>query len=276
MSALRLSLNALRAFESTARLHSFSAAALELSVTHGAISRHIRALEDQLGTPLLQRTAHGAWPTPEGQKLAEGLSTGFGIIQASVDQLQAGPLTLSCSESIMMYWLIPRLVRFKQLHRDIELSFNMSHGPIDFARDKVSVAIRLSSIPAPKDALCSDVDSEWIGPVCTPEYLKQHPIATHADFSGARLMVSRTRPSAWSDWAGCIERPISDLPIAEAFDHFFLLIQGARCGLGWANVPRTNPSGATKAPLSKSGNTSMRGTLAHPRPHRAPWISRKK
>src|SRR3990167_10200952 len=82
----RLSLNALRAFEATARLRSFSAAAEELSVTHGAVSRHIRMLEDSLGLALLQRTAQGATPTGEGQRLAEGLSKAFGLIQSSVEQ----------------------------------------------------------------------------------------------------------------------------------------------------------------------------------------------
>src|SRR2546427_521687 len=98
----RLSLNGLRAFEATARLRSFSAAAEELSVTHGAVSRHIRTLEDSLGLALLQRTAQGATPTNEGLRLAEGLSTAFGLIQSSVEQLKPGPLTLACSESIMM------------------------------------------------------------------------------------------------------------------------------------------------------------------------------
>src|SRR4030095_502405 len=81
----RLSLNALRAFEATARLRSFSAAADELSVTHGAVSRHVRMLEDTLGLPLLTRNAHGTEPTAEGQRLAEGLSRGFQLIQASVE-----------------------------------------------------------------------------------------------------------------------------------------------------------------------------------------------
>ncbi len=62
MAYSRLSLNALRAFEATARLRSFSAAATELSVTHGAVSRHIRLLEDSLGLPLLKRSAHGTAP----------------------------------------------------------------------------------------------------------------------------------------------------------------------------------------------------------------------
>lgn len=237
-SPLRLSLNALRAFEATARLRSFSAAAEELSVTHGAVSRHIRMLEDTVGLPLLKRTAQGASPTAEGQRLADGLSTAFSLIQSSVEQLKPGPLTLACSESIMMYWLLPRLNRFKDANPEVELRFNMSHGPVDFARDNVSVAIRLSSIEAPKDVVRDDVAPEWVGPVCSPEYLRQHRIETVDDLARARLMVSRTRTSAWDDWAQCSGLPDMALRVDESFDHFYLLIQGARCGLGLANVPR--------------------------------------
>lgn len=234
----RLSLNALRAFEATARLRSFSAAADELSVTHGAVSRHIRLLEDAVGLPLLKRTAQGASPTAEGQRLADGLSTAFSLIQASVEQLKPGPLTLACSESIMMYWLLPRLNRFKDAHPEIELRFNMSHGSVDFARDNVSVAIRLSSIEAPKDVVRDEVAPEWVGPVCSPEYLRQHRIETVDDLARTRLMVSRTRISAWEDWAQCSGHRDMALHVHESFDHFYLLIQGARCGLGLANVPR--------------------------------------
>src|SRR6185436_20536078 len=122
----------------------------------------VRMLEDTLGLPLLTRNAHGTEPTAEGQRLAEGLSRGFQSIQASVEQLKPGPLTLSCSESIMMYWLLPRLNRFKDVHPEVELRFNMSHGPVDFVRDNVSVAIRLSSIEAPKDVVRIDVAPEWV------------------------------------------------------------------------------------------------------------------
>jgi len=252
---LRLSLNALRAFEATARLHSFSAAAQELSVTHSAVSRHIRMLEDSLGLPLLTRSAQGAVPTAEGQRLVDGLSTAFSLIQSSVEQLKPGPLTLACSESIMMYWLLPRLNRFKDVHPEVELRFNMSHGPVDFVRDNVSVAIRLSSIEAPKDAVRIDVAPEWVGPVCSPEYLRQMRIESVGDLARAKLMVSRTRPSAWDDWARCSNQANMELRVDEVFEHFYLLIQGARCGLGMANVPRMLvrddlTSGALVAPLA--------------------------
>ena len=239
MPSPRLSLNALRAFEATARRRSFSAAADELSVTHGAISRHIRSLEDSLGLALLTRSAQGTMPTSEGQRFAEGLSAAFNLIQASVEQLTPGPLMLSCSESIMMYWLIPRLTRFHEAYPGVELRFNMSHGAVDFTRDNISVAIRLSSIEAPKGVQRSDVVTEWIGPVCSPAYLGGLRLQTAADLERARLMVSRTRPNAWTDWLRCGGHDeLGPLRIDESFEHFFLLIQAAKCGLGMANVPR--------------------------------------
>lgn len=71
-------------------------------------------LEDSLGLPLLNRNAHGTKPIEEGQRFAEELSRAFNLIQSSIEQVRLGPLTLSCSESIMMYWLIPRLARFQK------------------------------------------------------------------------------------------------------------------------------------------------------------------
>lgn len=234
----RLSLNALRAFEATARLRSFSAAAEELSVTHGAVSRHIKAMEDSIGLPLLKRVANGAVPTAEGQRLADTLSRAFALIQAGVEELRPGPLTLSCSESIMMYWLLPRLARFQEDNPDVELRFNTGAGAVDFVRDNVSVAIRLSSIEPPKDAIRTDASAEWIGPVCAPQYQRRVRIASSADLSRARLLTTRTRPHAWEDWRSRCGASLAELHIDESFAHFYLLIQAAKCGLGLANVPR--------------------------------------
>jgi DNA-binding transcriptional LysR family regulator len=89
----RPSLNALHTFEAVARLRSMTLAAAELCVTHGAVSRQIKALEETLGLALLRRTAHASEPTAEGLRLAEGLGAAFGLIDASLEQLQPGPLT---------------------------------------------------------------------------------------------------------------------------------------------------------------------------------------
>lgn len=234
----RPSLNALRAFEATARLRSFGDAAEELSVTHGAVSRHIRSLEDTLGVMLLLRNAHATEPTPEGARLAEGLSRAFNLIQASVEQVKPGPLTLSCSESIMMYWLLPRLAKLHEEHPSIEVSFNMSHGPVDFARDNVSIAIRINSFEPPKGVEPIELVDEWIGPVCSPEYLRSIRIRKADDLQHARLLAANTRLGAWDEWVASSGNTQLQPVIAEAFGHFYLQIQAAKCGLGVANVPR--------------------------------------
>jgi DNA-binding transcriptional LysR family regulator len=232
-------LNALRAFEATARLRSFSAAAEELSVTHGAISRHIRSLEEQTGVLLLVRNAHATEPTPEGLRFAEGLTRGFNLIQASVDQLQPGPLTLSCSSSIMMYWLLPRLSALHRRHPSIELRFNTGFGEVDFSRDNISVALRTSVTKSPKGIEPIFLADEWIGAVCSPEYMRMTHIATPRDLERARLLATNTRPAAWADWFEASGNTLSAEPtIAESFDHFYLLIQAAKVGLGMGAVPR--------------------------------------
>jgi DNA-binding transcriptional LysR family regulator len=238
MVASRVSLNALRAFEATARRRSFSAAADELAVTHGAVSRQVRMLEETFGVLLMQRTAQGAEPTPEGERLAAGLKRGFDEIQSSIDQLKPGPLTLACSTSIMMYWVLPRLSRFQQKNPDVLLQYHMTSGPLDFTRDKIGVAIRLSSQEMPRDVVRTDVCNEWVGPVCSPEYLRTLEIRTTTDLQRARLIYSHTRERAWSEWKQCYAPEMNELTLDEGFPHFYLLIQAARCGLGIANVPR--------------------------------------
>jgi DNA-binding transcriptional LysR family regulator len=237
MIAPRASLNALRAFEATARLRSMSAAGEELNVTHGAVSRQIRALEALFGITLLDRALH-LEPTSQGAALADTLTTAFNLIDASLAQLKPGPLTLSCSASIMMYFLIPKIGRFHKEHPQVDVQFNMNYDQMDFVRDKISVAIRNSIIEPPKDAIVRDLMQEWIGPVCSPGYLRQHQIRLPEDLTRAHLLASNTRPDAWRDWTKT--QPSCDLHLAanQLFDHFYLLIQAATCGLGIAPVPQ--------------------------------------
>lgn len=103
MAPPRLPLNALRAFETTVRLGSISAAASELGVTHGGVSRHIQALEVQFGVLLLRRLPKSVEPTPAGAQLAASLGKSFELMHLNVSRLAPGPLTLSCSATIMNY-----------------------------------------------------------------------------------------------------------------------------------------------------------------------------
>src|SRR3954462_15943451 len=96
MTSVVPSLNALRAFEATARRRSMTLAAEELRVTHGAVSPQIKALESALGTALLTRNARSLEPTPEGPRLSEGLTDAFCIMDPPLDLLRPSPLVLSC------------------------------------------------------------------------------------------------------------------------------------------------------------------------------------
>ncbi|MCV3735838.1 LysR substrate-binding domain-containing protein [Rhizobium sp. TRM96647] len=232
------SLTALKAFEATVRHRSMTLAAEELFVTHGAVSRHIKGLETLLGVLLLNRNAKSTDPTPEGIQLAEGLGTAFRLIQTSIERVKPRPLTLSCSSSIMMRWIIPHISQFHELHPEIELQFNMNYDRIDFMRDKISVAIRSSTIAPPPDALMRDLAAEWIGPVCSPAYLSANPVGAPADLAEAALLATNTRPEAWQDWIAASGVPLKAAPTRGSFDHFYLLIQAAGFGLGFAVVPK--------------------------------------
>lgn len=238
MSRSLPSLNALKAFEAVARHRSMTLAADELFVTHGAISRHIKSLEEALGVLLVNRKARSTEPTPEGIRLAEGLSSAFSLMQASIERVRPGPLTLSCSSSIMMGWIIPRIGQFHDRHPQIELQFNMNYDRIDFVRDKIGLAIRSSVIEPPEDAVIRELGGESIGPVCSPEYLAESGLAEAKDLEAAMLLSSRTRPSAWQDWQSVAGRSDLVLDPRSSFDHFYLAIQAASCGLGITVVPQ--------------------------------------
>lgn len=288
MSTPRLPLNALRAFEAVVRLGSMSAAAVELGVTHGAVSRQVRALEDQFGLRLVERGPRAVVPTPEGARLAGELSESFTRIQAAVAQVQPGPLTLSCSATVMMRWLIPRLETFKRTHPAIELRLTISYGEVDFIRDAVSLAIRNDMYGAPPDALAETLIREEIGPVCHPAYAERLRIASADELvARARLIGTATRPEAWPEWTRAIGRPDIAAAPQESFGHFYLVIQAAACGLGVALAPRLLvedeiAAGHLVAPLGFTAgpHTLQLWTAAHLR-HRpdlrlvAAWLRRE-
>ena len=237
MNAVAPSLNALRTFETTVRHRSMTAAAEELHVTHGAVSRQIKSLEAAMGVTLLKRGSRSLEPTPEGARLAEGLTAAFGTVYATLERVKPGPLTLSCSSSVTMCWLIPRVSVFYRRHPGLELKLDLNYDKVDFARDNISVAIRNSTIEPPRSAVIRELGTEWIGPVCSRDYVSANKVKQSTDLTRLTLLSTKTRPSAWADWlaaSGCTQTPRTT---RESFDHFYLVVQAASFGLGIAVVP---------------------------------------
>lgn len=268
MPSNRLPLNALCAFEVASRLGSMTAAATELGVTHGAVSRHVKALEERHGVTLLRRMPHAVAATGEGAQLAADLAEAFRLIHLGVARLRPGPLTLSCSATIMMYWLIPRLEGFKRGNPDIDLRLNVNYGAIDFDRDEVSLAIRNSMVRPPQDVVTRRLIDEEIGPVCHPDYAARLQLKAPADVARGRVLASATRPAAWTEWAAAIGQPDFAPEPRESYEHFYLVIQAAACGLGIALAPRI----LVESEIRAGHLVAPFGFLAGPH-HLALWIA---
>lgn len=140
------SLTALRAFAATAELRSFSQAARVLNVTHAAVAQQVRALEEQLGRPLVQREGRGVSLTADGEQLAEAVGEGFGAIQRGLEALRIGevdrPVRVTLTASFAAQWLMPRLKDFWHQHPDIGLSLHPDSKVVDLHRERMDLAIR--------------------------------------------------------------------------------------------------------------------------------------
>lgn len=255
-----LPLIALRAFEAVARLGSMTAAAAELRVTHGAVSRQLKSLEARLGLPLLERLPRSVVASREGAQLAADLAEAFERIYLALSRVQLGPLTLSCSATVMMYWLLPRLGRFKREHPAVELRLNVNHGDVDFIRDEISVAIRNSMYQPPPTALGSTLMREEIGPVCHPDYAARLRIMAPSDLVHAHLLCTETRPQAWAEWTEAIGRPASRLRPTRATSITIWSSRRRLAGLAWRSC-RVSWSGARSTPGTWSRRSASRQGL---------------
>lgn len=228
-------LNTLRVFDAAARHLAFGKAAEELHVTHGAVSRQIRLLEDALGLALFERRNRAVFLTDAGRQL-------FEVTRALFEQLAAGlaklrqpaadaPLVLSCEPTIAMMWLIPRLPDFQRAHPGVQLHLYAAGGPVDFVTQGVDVALRRNDFDWDAALHAERVCEEWTGPLCRPGLVGADPAAD--DWGGAPALSSATRPQAWRHWARAagMKPPRRSGP---AYEHFYLSLQAAAAGLGVA------------------------------------------
>lgn len=165
-------LNGVKAFEAAARSESFTRAAEELSVTQGAISHQVKALETTLGIKLFHRERQRLMLTEAGRDYLTTIRDALDQIAAGTERLlqrqQSGVLTVSTSPDFAAKWLVNRLGRFAEKHPGVDLRVSASAQYVDFARDDVDVAIRHGDGNWPG----LDVQrlySERLFPVCSPK-----------------------------------------------------------------------------------------------------------
>lgn len=222
-------LNAFRYFDIAAQTESFVRAAEHLHVTHGAVSRQVRLLEESLGVELFERRNRAIFLTPAGRALQGTTQAIFEQLEGAVQRLQQqardNVLVLSCEPTIAMRWLIPRLPRFHAAHPDLQLHLVAAGGPLDFARSGVDLAIRRDDFHWDKQLYNQKICDEWIGPVGHPT----SPI----QLEGQRLLHSATRPGAWPTWLRLSGQQARHTERSD-YEHFYLSIKAASAGLGLA------------------------------------------
>lgn len=196
------SLNGLKAFEAAARNESFTDAAAELLVSHAAISRHIKELEENLGTQLFVRTGRGVELTEAGQRFGSRLTPLFDQLADSAREAAAvgdvRPLRVSVQPSIASRWLVARLGSFNALHPDIELNIDPSNELIDFYVDPFDLGLR-HGLGGWDDVEAVKLSDVVVFPVCSPAFLVKHPALKPADLAEMNL-IHEDKKQWWADW----------------------------------------------------------------------------
>lgn len=199
-------LNALRAFEAAARHGSFARAADELHVTQGAVSRHVKLLEEHLGVPLFRRLPRGLEPTAAAHRLLPKISASFDLIREAANEVAGAGhgLKIIAAQTFATRWLSQRLARFRQRHSEIPISFGMFKTSYDeFYRGEFDIAIACHEPdrerPADLDGVL--IRREILTPVCAPTLLDgSPPLKAPRDLKRHVLIHSTVEPYDWRKW----------------------------------------------------------------------------
>jgi LysR family transcriptional regulator of beta-lactamase len=231
-----LPLNALRAFEVSARHLSFTLAAAELHVSQTAISQHVKNLEERLGVALFRRLPRGLALTDEGALLLPVLSQSFGRIGALLEQLRDGrpreALTVGVVGTFAVGWLLPRLRAFQQAHSFVDLRLFTNNNRVDIAGEGLDYAIRFG------DGAWHATESQPLmtaplSPLCSTDLAAT--LREPGDLDGQTLLRSY-RPDEWVQWFAAAGMPCPLLRGA-VFDSSLTMAEAAAQGAGVALLP---------------------------------------
>lgn len=198
-------LNALRAFEAAARLGGFAAAAQELGVTPGAVSRHVKLLEDRTATLLFDRRPRGLVLTPRGHDLLAVVSDSFDRLEsgarAALAPAPRARLRVNVQTSLAIGWMLGRLGRFHRERPELELVLSTHIETPDLHGDEIDAAILHGHGPWP-GVISHFLFADRLQPVCSPRYLAARalPPADPAALLAETLILSQTAPDDWADW----------------------------------------------------------------------------
>ncbi|WCJ62784.1 transcriptional regulator GcvA [Agrobacterium tumefaciens] len=230
-------LQTLRAFEATGRRLSMTLAAQELHLTHGAVSRQIKALEDHLGVPLFRRMTRRIELTDAGHSYFSTVTRFLSELQRESEALRhtsdASRLVVNCSVSFASKWLTPRLHRLMADMPDLDVHLEVTDAAIDFAPGHVDIALRYGDGRYPH-AAAERIMNETVSPVCSPEYSeKMGGIGVPSDLVKCQLIHEIGMITTWERWFAMMNLPYPGMR-GPGYSHGSMSIEAAIRGAGVA------------------------------------------
>lgn len=194
---------ALRAVEAAARLGSIRRAAVELSISHAVVSRHIRNLEAWMGAKLLVTGPNGAVPTPEGQRFIRKVSTGLDIIAAATEELKpargGGEIRIWCAAGLATRWFTRRLPELEAVLGSLEIVLVPTERTPDFSRREADVGITWGGTPE-RDVRMEPLVVPRMFPVASPTFVaRRGPFQKPEDLIAQPLLHEESRDQ-WRNW----------------------------------------------------------------------------
>ena len=243
MEARELPLVALRAFAVAARATSLSAAAAELGVTHGAISKQITALENWLGQQMFQREGRRLVLTPYGQVLAEKLGQSIGEIRGACEYVRRQKtqrvVSVEAPTTFAMYWLLPRLEEFQNENPNVTVwtATRQTGESPDISATDIVITRGEQPNAAPRLRATEFLFDERLTVISSPSLLARHPIKRPGDVTRHRLITASTRPGQWEAWFDLANVDHHVLDGGYRFDHLFVAMHAVRDGFGSIIAP---------------------------------------
>ncbi|QJI28812.1 LysR family transcriptional regulator [Pseudomonas sp. ADAK18] len=233
-----LPLNALRAFEASARHLSFTRAAIELCVTQAAVSHQVKSLEAQLNVTLFKRLPRGLMLTSEGETLLPVLRESFDRIAQTLDRFEGGHyrevLTVGAVGTFVVGWLLPRLPDFQARYPFIDLRLSTNNNRVDVAAEGLDYAIRFGAGAWHGTEACQLLEAP-LTVLCVPQIARQ--LQTPVDLLKHTLLRSY-RADEWTQWFQAAGLPADTLvPRSIVFDSSLAMMEAAQQGVGVALAP---------------------------------------
>lgn len=249
-------LSSLLPFEAASRHASITKAANELGLTQAAISKQIKALEDDLGITLFERRNRAVYLTDAGREFGMLVSEALGEIAQKADHLRqsnaSNELVLRSQLCEGLYWLMPRLSRFYQEHPDISVRVTVSQNPLANAEERFDLALQTTGRDIGSAQLVFTA-SDAVFPVCSPDYLDK--IGPHVSIDHLleyRLLHHQVYPQDWIDWDTWLKRVGQRVKVGRKgvlYDSYPLMIEatvaGLGIGLGWSRTVENHLANGT-------------------------------